>query len=227
MDFGKNVGKRIILYLLGLFVVALGIRLTLISQLGTGSSTAFAWAMSKTVGLSVAFWVFVVNALCVVVQIIILKKDFKPIQLLQLAVSFIFSMFIAYVDPLVRWWQPNSYPERIIQLIVAIMVQALGIFFVVKAKLITMPIESMNLVIMQKTGWGKLGTYKILFDAFWFIIALLISLVVTLKSGNFTWESFFSLAGIREGTVLQVLFIGTFINIYERLLGKYFDRLRE
>ncbi|MBQ9890477.1 MAG: YitT family protein [Firmicutes bacterium] len=227
MNFGKNVGKRIILYLLGLFVVALGIRLTLIAQLGTGSSTAFAWAMSKTVGLSVAFWVFVVNALCVVVQIIILKKDFKPIQLLQLAVSFIFSLFIAYVDPLVRWWQPHSYPERVIQLIVAIMVQALGIFFVVKAKLITMPIESMNLVIMQKTGWGKLGTYKILFDAFWFVLALLISLVVTLKAGNFTWDGFLGLAGIREGTVLQVLLIGAFINIYDRLFGKKFAKLTE
>ena len=227
MDLKKNLGKRIIIYLLGLFIVAVGIRLTLIAQLGTGSSTAFAWAMSKTVGQSVAFWMFCENALCVLVQVLILRKDFKPIQLIQLLVSFIFSMFIAYADPIVRWWVPGSYVERLIQLVVAIMLNAFGIFLVVKAKLVTMPPESMNLAIMKKTGKGKLGTYKIIFDACWFILALLISLIVTLKSGNFTISGFLSLAGIREGTVLQVLLIGAFINLYDKLFGKHFRTLTE
>ena len=60
-----------------------------------------------------------------------------------------------------------------------------------------------------------------------FVLALLISLVVTLKAGNFTWDGFLGLAGIREGTVLQVLLIGAFINIYDRLFGKKFAKLTE
>jgi len=225
MNFGKNVGKRVILYLIGLFIVALGLRLSLVAQLGTSASAAFAWAMTKTVGMSVAFWMFCENAFCVLVQFILLRKDFKPDRLLQLVVSFIFSLFIAYADPLVNWWVADSYFERLLQLFIAILLNAFGIFLVVKAKLITMPPESMNLVIMQKTGKGKLGTYKILHDAFWFLLAIIISLVTTLKSGSFTWEGFFGLAGIREGTVVQLILIGVFINIYDKLFGKAFNKL--
>ena len=227
MNFGKNVGKRVLLYLFGLFIVAIGIRLSLVAGLGTGASTAWARAMSLTVGQSIAFWVFWTNAVCVIVQIAILRKDFKPIQLLQLAVSFIFSLFIATVDPLVKWWVPANYFVRVIQIILSTMFNAFGIFCVVKAKLITMPIESMNLVIMEKLKKGKLGTYKILFDSFWFLFAIIISLVVTLKSGSFNFSSFLGLTGIREGTVFQLFAVGVFINIYMKLFGKYFDKLTQ
>ena len=227
MNFGKNVGKRILLYLFGLFIVAVGIRLSLIAGIGTSSGTAWARAMSLTAGLSIAFWVFVSNALCVVVQIILLRKDFQPVQFIQLAVSFIFSLFIAYVDPLVKWWVPANYIVRLIQLIISTMFQAFGIFCVVKAKLITMPIESMNMVIIQKLGKGKLGTLKILYDLFWFVFAVVLSLVITLKAGPFNFMNFLDLSGMREGTVVQLLLIGAFMNVYDKLFGKQFAKLTD
>lgn len=227
MNFGKNLGKRIVLYIFGLFIVAVGGRLSLIANLGLGSSLAWARAMEYVVGQSIAFWTFWPNILCVVVQIILLRKDFKPIQFIQVAAAFIFSLFMAYVDPLVRWWVPANYVVRLIQLLISTMFSALGIFCVVKAKLITMPIESMNLVIMEKVGKGELGTYKILYDAFWFICAIIVSLIATFGRGAFDFGFFLDLSGIREGTVIMLILVGVFMNIYEKLFGKAFDKLSE
>jgi uncharacterized protein len=224
MNLRKNPVQRFSLYILGLFLVALAIRLSMVANLGTSPSTAFSWTMEKTVGSSVAFWTFLINSLCLVVQIAILRKDFKPIQLLQLAAAFLFSLFLAYLDPLVRWWVPQNYIVRLIQLALAIMLQALGIFLVIKAQLITMPIESMIIVILTKIK-GKVGTFRMIFDFTWLILAIILSIVYLQQRHDLNIASLTNIAGIREGTIFLTIFVGMCMNVYEKLLGRQLSRL--
>ena len=211
--------RRCILFIVSLFFVALGIRLSLIAALGTGPSTAFSAAMSKIVGKDVAFWLFLINVLCVVIQIVIYGKKFNPFQLIQVAASLVFSLFVAYVDPLVSWWTPSNYFVRLIQLLLSIALQAFGVLCVVKAGIIRMPMECSLIAIQTKIPL-KVGTLKILFDLFWLLAALILSGIYLLVHDSFTIASFTSLAGIREGTFITALLTGLFINFFDKLCGK-------
>ena len=54
-------------------------------------------------------------------QILILRKDFKPIQLLQLPLSFIFGNFIDLCMRLVSSATVNSYPMRIVSAVIGLL----------------------------------------------------------------------------------------------------------
>ncbi len=222
MDFKDlregSLPRRIILFVVSLFFVALSLRLSILAGLGTAPGAAFALAMSKIVGMEVSFWVLMVNLLCVAVQIIVLGRKFNPLQLVQVPASLLFSLFVLYVDPLVNWWIAPNYIVRLIQLLISIFFGALGVLCVVKAGIIRMPMECMFLALQTKINL-KIGTMKIIYDVIWLVAALALSFFHLLPKGGITFKSFTDLAGIREGTFIAAFLTGLCMNILDRLIG--------
>lgn len=196
--------KKLVLLVAGLFILAFGIALSSKSGIGVSPSASLSYVLSLIFPLSMGTFTMFVNVIFILVQILMLRKNYRPVNLLQAAVVFVFSYFtdltLAIVSPL----QVDSYPLRLILCIVSCIIMAFGVFLEVKASLIVMASEGAISVISDKTHLD-FGTVKIILD--WGFIAL--SCVISLLA-------FRKLNGVREGTVIAAFLVGFFIRFYNR-----------
>ena len=90
----KEIAKRYVLFIISLFFAALGVAFTKKGELGVSPISSVANILSfKYTVLSLGSWLIVWNCVLIAGQILILRKKFEPIQLLQVPLSFLFGYF--------------------------------------------------------------------------------------------------------------------------------------
>ena len=106
----KELAKRYGLFIVSLFISALGVAVTKRGELGVSpiSSTANVMSM-KFDSLSLGSWLIIWNCVLIAGQIILLRKNFQPIQLLQIPLSFLFGYFTDFGVWLFAPICPKSY----------------------------------------------------------------------------------------------------------------------
>lgn len=95
--------KKLVVLVIGLFILAFGIALSSKSSIGVSPSASLSYVLSQIFPFSMGTFTMVVNVIFIIVQILLLRKDYKLINLLQLAVVFVFGYFtdltLAIVEP--------------------------------------------------------------------------------------------------------------------------------
>ena len=90
----KETVKRYILFIIGLFFMGMGVAFTRHGELGVSPISSVANILSyKFTFWSMGEWLTFTNILLIVAQILILRKNFKLIQLIQVPLSFLFGAF--------------------------------------------------------------------------------------------------------------------------------------
>ena len=90
----KELAKRYALFIISLFISALGVAITKKGELGVSPISSVANVMSlKFTALSLGNWLIIWNCVLILGQIAILRKRFQWIQLIQLPLSFLFGWF--------------------------------------------------------------------------------------------------------------------------------------
>ena len=140
----------------------------------------------------------------IVLQLIILRKNFKLEHILQIPVSIIFGYFIDLTMILFSWVNPEAYIMKIVYLLIGCLILGVGVYMEVLADVVMLPGESFvrAIVLTWKTNFG---ITKICFDVSMSVIAAVLSFVFAGR-----------LAGVREGTVIAALLVG----FIARLIGK-------
>ena len=86
--------KRYLFFTVGLFVNSLGVACITKASLGTSPITSVPYVLSlgfqPSIGQFTVFW----NLLLVACQLALLRRKFRPIQLLQVPVAAVFGLFI-------------------------------------------------------------------------------------------------------------------------------------
>ena len=100
---------RILVLLTGLFCIAFGVALTTKSDLGVAPSAAIPYVLCQITPLSMGVWTTVINIFMVLLQILLLRKNFQPIQLLQLIIVFIFGYFTDWTLSLLDFMNIDAY----------------------------------------------------------------------------------------------------------------------
>ena len=96
----KELIKRYILFIISLFFAALGVAFTKTGELGVSPISSVANVLSlRFTQISIGNWLIITNCILILGQILLLKKDFKPIQFLQIPLSFLFGYFGKNVRP--------------------------------------------------------------------------------------------------------------------------------
>ena len=159
-------------------------------------------------------WLIIWNCLLIVGQIIILKKDFKPVQLLQLPLSFIFGNFIDLCVSFVSSVTVDSCPMKIVFVILGVIVLAFGVSLAVTANVIMNSGEAFVKAVADKTG-KNFGTVKTIFDVGCVTIAVVASLI------------FFDMkvVGVREGTLIVSLCTGSVVRFSNRFITKPLNKI--
>ena len=188
-----NKLKRYLSFLVGLFVNALGVSLITKASLGTSPISSIPYVLSLNFPLTLGNFTILFSLLLIVLQLIILRKDFKPEHILQIPVSIAFGYFIDLTMYLFFRVNPQNYLVKVFALLVGCLVLGFGVYLEVLADVVMLPSESFVRVVVQ-TWNTNFGTTKIIFASSMTILAGLLSFFFSGK-----------LRGVREGTVIAAL----------------------
>ena len=133
----KDTIQRYALFVIGLFFSALGVAITKKGELGVSPISSAANVMSiRFPQLSLGYWLIIWNCVLILGQILLLRKKFQWIQLLQIPLSFLFGWFTDFGVWLVSFFTPANYPAKLILVIVGTIVLGFGISLAVIANVI-------------------------------------------------------------------------------------------
>ena len=204
----KELIKRYVLFIVSLFFSAPGVAVTKHGELGVSPISSVSNVLSfKFTDISLGMWLIIWNCILIAGQIIILRKDFKAVQLLQIPLSFIFGYFTDLGMWLVSYISVNNYIAQIIFVFSGIVILGFGISLSVTANVIMNSGEAFVKAVSDKSG-KNFGNIKISFDICNVILSLILSLVL------FNGE----VIGTREGTVITALFTGLAVKFFIKIL---------
>lgn len=205
-----NKLKRYLLFLVGLFVNALGVSLVTKASLGTSPISSIPYVLSLNFPLTLGNFTIIFSIFLIVLQIIILRKNFKLENILQIPVSIAFGYFIDLTMYMFFWVNPQNYIVKVIVLLAGCLVLGFGVYIEVAADVVMLPGESFVRAIVMTCN-TNFGTTQIIFDSSMAVIAGVLS---------FTFSG--RLNGVREGTIIAAMLVG----FIAKLLGKKLEFIK-
>lgn len=211
----KETEKRYVLFVISLFISALGVAFTKHGELGVSPISSVANVMSiKLDFFSLGIWLIIWNCVLILGQILILRKKFKPIQLLQIPLSFLFGYFTDFGLWLVGFIPAESYIMRLVIVFIGIVILGFGVSLSVSANVIMNSGEAFVKAISDTTN-KNFGNVKIAFDVSCVVLALILSLLFF----------DFTIVGTREGTIISALCTGLVVKLFRKLTDEPVNRL--
>ncbi len=212
----KNIGIRYGISTLGLVLVALGVGISIKSNLGIAPpSCPPTIANLQWSGISVGTFTWMMHLLFIGLQVVILRKDFKLRYLMQIPAAFVFGYMCDASIWLFDAFTPStSYPVQILLSLAAVLVTAIGI----KLEVIGdgwILAGDMTTAVLSRVTQKSFGNVKVVFDV-----------VLVAITAVFAWFAFGLLTGngatvvIREGTLILAILTGLCMRVTDPLIDK-------
>lgn len=195
---------RIIYYLLGLLILALGITLNTKTLLGVTAITSIPYVISEISGFSFGDVTLVTYIIMVIAQFFIKGKDRTIFDLLQIPLSIVFTRFLNIYNDLIQF-ENISLGTQYILLILAIIFTGIGAAMSVDMKIVANPADAMVNAIADRIG-KTMGLIKNIVDTSCVICSLIIGLL---------WVG--SPVGIGIGTLVSMIGVGRVISVFNKI----------
>lgn len=204
----KEIFKRYILFVISLFFCGVGIALTKHAELGVSPISSLANVISiKFDFISFGNWLIVSNLVLLLGQIILLRRNFKLIQLMQIPLSFIFGYFTDFGLWMIKDIPNENYIIRLLLVFAGIVFIGFGISLGVIADVVLNSGEGFVKALSDVTK-KDFGSVKIIFDVSCVLLSIVLSLLMF--DGK--------LLGTREGTIISAVFVGVAVKIFKPIL---------
>lgn len=203
--------KRIIVYLVGLFIIAFGVAVAKMSNLGVSSATSFPYVLSlKFTWLTIGNWTTIVYCVIVLLQLALLGKEFKWYYIFQFAVSTVFGFFVDLAVVLCDLIVPavSHYALQMLYTLVSLVLIAIGVILYLAPNIMSMPVEGFAQALAKRTKL-QFSTTKMISDLSLTALAVIFSLIF--------WGE---LVGVREGTIILAFGTGFVIRPLNKLIKK-------
>lgn len=205
--------KRYLFLCIALFIMSLGVAFSIKADLGTSPISSVPYVISLISPITVGMVTILMHCVFILLQIIILRKKYQIIQLMQLPVALVFGFMTDFSVWLMNGISYSSYLTQWILCIVGIVLVAIGVSMEVTANVVTLAGEGLVLAICRVLPI-KFGNMKVCFDVTLVVTAILIGF---LAKGE--------LLGVREGTVAAALFVGLLSKQICKPLTKIVNRI--
>ncbi|MEY8381503.1 DUF6198 family protein [Ileibacterium valens] len=134
---------------LGFMLAGLGIAISSTGAQGISAWDALGQSFAWMSGMQLGTWSAILNCSCVLGQILVLRKEFKPILLLQIPLSFVLgtvcNLFGSFINVTV-----TSLPMGILFYLSGMFVTAIGVSLVMTINYIPFALEGFCMVLSQK-----------------------------------------------------------------------------
>ena len=173
----KRIASRYLASTIGLLFVALGIALTIISNLGTSPLSCPPYILSLWARPSVGEFTVMVNTALILVQLAVLRRQFKLKYLMQIPASFVFGYMIDFWLWALASVSPAMLFARFALVIVSCIITAFGISLEVGAQGWMLSAE-LTVYAFTKVSTKRFGTIKVWMDSLYVVIAAVISYLI-------------------------------------------------
>lgn len=131
------------------------------SNLGVSPVNSLPYVVSRILGKDLGTCVIPVIFIgYILVQILLLRKAFRPLDLAQTLCSFAFGYFVDLTETLLGSFCLPGYPGRLVMLAISIFLVAFGICLYLDTDLIVMPMEGLTAA-MNKTVFPKKAFHEV------------------------------------------------------------------
>jgi uncharacterized membrane protein YczE len=201
--------KRLTVFAVGIFIMATGVSFSVKSNLGVSPVTSLPFVLSRILGMSLGTATVFFYVFCMALQAAILRREYRMINLFQIAASFAFGWFTDVSTRMIAFLPAtDNYIIRFVYLAAGITFVALGILLYLTTSLISLPTDGVVQAISRK-GAFKLHKVKIFYDCVSTGLALGLSLVV-LRGIN----------GLGVGTVIAAFGVGRMLGVFTGIFHK-------
>ena len=197
----EKLARRYAWFALGVAINSFGIALITKAALGTSPITSVAYVLDLAFAPTLGEFTFAMNLVFIAGQIALLRRDFQPIQLLQIVVNLVFSALIDVSMGFLAAFEPTGLAVQVAALLAGCAVLALGIAIEVAPNVIVVPGEGAVRAVTAVTR-KPFGTCKVAFDTSLVCIALTLS-----------FAFFHGIQGLGVGTVVSALLVGRLVNL--------------
>lgn len=199
----KQMSMRVVIYLFGMVLLALGITLNTQAGLGASAIVSVPYTISQGTGMNFANLTLIAYCVLVVAQFFIKGKNRRWIDALQLVVSIVFTRFMALFQHVIGY-ESGVFINDLVVLLLGILFTGIGAAMTVDMNLIPNPGDGIVSSLAERFN-RELGFCKNCFDAF--------CVVVRWQLG---WRLVNPLMGIGLGTVLSMLGVGRVIYFFNK-----------
>lgn len=199
--------KRIFNYLFGLFLITLGVGFSIKSNLGSTPVSSIPYTITIIWGIEIGQSTIIFHIFLVLIELLLLKKAFKPKHFLQVFVGILFGYFTSfsvYLTGLLP--NPSNIFISIGLIILSVFLVALGLFFYVPTNIIPLSVEGITqaIAIVSNKPFPKIKVY---FD-------------ITIVSSSFILcFIFLGIIGgsVGIGTIIAAIFVGITLKYIQKL----------
>ncbi len=211
----KHLMRRYLLLCAGLVIMAFGVAFSIKGQLGTSPISSLPYVLSVLTPLTVGTATIAMHVTLIVLQILLLRRNYDPIQLIQLPVALVFGVLTDAAVWTIRGISVQSYGAKWVLCAIGIVLVGVGVSFEVTAGVVTLAGEGMVLAVCQVFGTPFPKT-KIGFDTTLVVISSALSLLFLHR-----------LEGVREGTVAAAILVGMVVKQVNRPMQRFSRRFLE
>lgn len=205
---------RLLLYFMGLFIMTLGIALSVKSNLGVSPVSSIPYTMTYVWGIEMGKATILFHCVLVLLQILLLRKKFQPKNLFQIPVGIVFGYFTTFCNWSASFLPtPQHFAIRLVMILLSTLLVAIGIFFYLPANIMPLAGEGAMQAVSQLTKI-EFSKVKIAFDVSMVTISLITCLTLT-----------HSLGSVGVGTILAAVLVGTVLGQLNKAFGGWRDTL--
>ena len=205
--------RRYVFFIVGLFVNSMGVALITKGNLGTSPISSIPYTLSIGFTPTLGMFTLYFSLLLIVLQLVILRKNFPREFWMQIPVSLGFSYFIDLSMALLSFLYPQGYPVKAVILLLGCLVLGVGVFMEMAANVVMLPGEC-TVKAISTTWHTDFGKTKIAMDVTMAATAAVLGLVL-----------YQELTGVREGTFISALLVGAIARTIHRQINPQVQNL--
>ena len=198
---------------INIVITGIGASLGIKAAVGVGAWDALSQSVSTVIGMKIGTFSMLLNISCVVVQLLMLGKKFKPISILQVFVAILlgnvvnFMLYDVYANLVI-----NSYFLNLAIYVISVLIIVVGVANITAMNFIRFPLEGACLVISERynLNFGKVRQWA---DIFSIIIALVVAFIF---KDNYT---------VGVGTVIGMVMFGPLLDRIMNFVRPKLDKM--
>ncbi|MBB3211639.1 putative membrane protein YczE [Herbaspirillum sp. Sphag1AN] len=204
-----SLKRRWITYLAGIYILTFGLSLAIRADIGISPQSSLTRSMTLVYPpLTQGTYNFMLEMFMLLLTYLVARKDFRLSNFASLIPAFVLAACLDVNLMLTKSIHLQSYSLRLLLLTIGDAALALGLFLMIRANLVLMPIDMFVNTVFKRTG-RKWGDIKTTFDCSLLLLSAVIGLLF-LGGPKF----------IREGTFMNAILVGQYIKLYFYLFHK-------
>jgi uncharacterized membrane protein YczE len=205
---------RLGLYFMGLFIMTAGIAISVKSNLGVSPVSSIPYTITCVAGIEMGKATILFHCVLVILQILLLRSNFKIKNLLQVVIGVVFGYFTTFCNWCATFLPtPENIGIRVGMILISTVLVAIGIFFYMPANIMPLAGEGAMQAVSAMTNI-EFPKVKIAFDISMVVISLVTCLIVL-----------HSLGSVGMGTVIAAILVGTVLGFITKRFGLWRDKL--